>query len=375
MLNKILRLAVLVAVVSSCGEAETRIDSGGLTAVDVETLSLVKQPWQYTVESYGRVNIAETVAVGVESAGVVQAMKIVDGQRVSVGDLLFNLDATKHQLRVEQARANVLEASSQVEQAEQTLSRFKALHRERFLSEDQLQQARTDYMAALARHQQSIAEQAITNAELLERRIISPVSGVIESRLLEVGQHVRPGEILVIIQADGDYQVISYVNELEVLQLTVGQMAAVRVADKTFTAAIESIGHKANPRTGNYPIKLRIESGENFLREGMAAQVALSVASEQQIIMIPRDSVVTRNRQRVVFNLVNGQAVERSLVVGLPSSGQLPVISGLQAGERIIISALEDISDGTQVNEIDSQQPTAMDDVIELSQADRAGSI
>ncbi len=123
-------------------------------------------------------------------------------------------------------------------------------------------------------------------------------------------------------------------------------------------ALIESIGRKANPRTGNYGIKLRIQQDELQLREGMAAQVKLPVTGSRQVILVPRDAVVSRDRKQVVFLLEDSKASARAVTFGLPSSEFLPVVTGLEAGDILILKPLQFISDGTEVKAISTTATT-----------------
>lgn len=323
--------------------------SAGFKPTVVETIQVKAVPWSYHIDSFGELSVAETVIIGVESAGVVKQLKLRDGMRVAAGDLLFALDGKKQQLRFEQSQASVSEAQSQLDQAQKTLDRFQLLREDGATSEDRLQQEQTNYDAAVARLQQARAALNIARTELRERQILSPVDGVVETESLEVGQYVQPGEQLAIIQADGALQVIAHVNEQEVVQINVGQQARVVVALADYQALIESIGRSANPKTGNYEVKLRIQGINPQLREGMAAQVNLPVDSNREVILVPRSAVVSRRRAQVVMLAEQGYARSRTVTFGLPAGDLIPVVAGLEAGQLLIVAPLDYVIDGTAI--------------------------
>ncbi len=225
-LTKHLLSLTLISLLFACSDDQSNNNNTVETQpIEVETLQLLAQPWSYNIESFGQLSVAETVIIGVESSGIIRQLNLLEVQKVKAGELLFSLDSKKQQLRFEQSAASVKEAESQAQQSRKTFDRFQALRAVGSTSEDQLQQAKTNFDAAVARLQQAEAALDIANTELAERQIYSPVDGVIEAEEMEVGQHVQPGQQLAIIQADGALQVITHVNEREVLQLNLGQSA------------------------------------------------------------------------------------------------------------------------------------------------------
>lgn len=341
--------------ISACGKETDFQDSVAPVApVEVEVLLLQSQPWHYTVESFGQLNVADTVRIGVESSGTIKQVNLLEGQRVTAGQLLFKLDDKKQQLRLEQSKAALREAKTQLEQLQKTLGRFERLRHDGAASEDQLLQAKTNYEAAIARLQQAQAALDIAKTELTERNIMSPVDGVLERESVEVGQYVQPGEILSVIQADGALQVTAHVNENEVVQMSAGQSASVMVAGSQYKALIESVGRSVKPQTGNYEIKLRIQDHGILLREGMSARVNFSVTSSQSVLLVPRSAVVDRNRKRVVFvveqNEEQQNAVSRHVQFGLPDRDYLPVVAGLESGDQLIVGPMELMTDGVVIN-------------------------
>jgi RND family efflux transporter MFP subunit len=343
---------VLGITVAACGEDSVApMGEAAPGKVIVQTQRLEAQPWVYEIESFAQLQAAETVEIGVETAGTVRRVLVKDGQAVKAGDLLFELDKTKHKLRAEQAQASVAEARSAVEQSRQTWQRLSALKSNVAASKEQLQQARSAYDGAKARLKQAQALSHIAATELQERSILSPVNGVVESESVEPGQQVQPGRVLMQIQADGAFQVLSYVNEEEVLQLQSGQKAAVDVAGLNLQAHIESIAASASERTGNFEVKLRLAEKAAGLREGMSAGVTLPVTSRQSVIHIPRDALVDRNRKRVVFILDGDVIRSREVQLGLPDGEAFPVLSGLRSGEVLVTAPMNQLTDGMQVQQ------------------------
>lgn len=348
--QRVVLFSLLLGYLGGCSESDIQSQvSETSPPMTVKTLALVSEPLAYTVDSYGELKVADRIMVGVESAGVITAIHRQEGQEVQAEQVLFSLDSKKQQLRYEKTAAVVDQARSQLAQVEQTYLRFKSLRHNGAASQEQLEQAKFNVDASAARLQEALAALSIARAELSDRTIHSSVNGVVEGESIEVGQHVQPGQTLVVIQAEGALQVIAHVNEAEVLQVVVGLEAQVTVAGTEYRALVESVGRTASTMTGNYPVKLRIQNRDNYLREGMSAQIRLPVVSDQSVIHVPRSAVVDRNRKRVVFTVEEGRVAAKSVRLGLPDRGRLPVLAGLLEGEQLIIDPLPLLSAGVAV--------------------------
>jgi membrane fusion protein (multidrug efflux system) len=112
---------------------------------------------------------------------------------------------------------------------------------------------------ATARYEDALAAQRLAERELTESRVLSPVSGIVDRRLVETGETVMPGQLLGSVQVVDRVRVRVHVGEREVNDLRVGAVAEVRsagVPGRVYQARIEAVGIKADPQTGNFPVKV-----------------------------------------------------------------------------------------------------------------------
>jgi len=147
-------------------------------------------------------------------------------------------------------------------------------------------------------------------------------------------------------------RVITYVTEKDINHLSLGSEAMVTtpaVPGRSYTARIESLGTKADPDTGSFSVKLTISNSEGLLRPGMTARVSLQGLKYQDAILIPDKALVDRNRRRVAYKVVEGKAMQVEPVVALSTIDLVHVLSGLQAGDQLIVGGVENIVDGTPV--------------------------
>ncbi|MEE2651608.1 MAG: efflux RND transporter periplasmic adaptor subunit [Pseudomonadota bacterium] len=344
-------LLAIVNFLSACSEPPPPVPEAAVEQLSVNVKRFPAVPWSYPLETSGVLQSAETVDIAAEAAGVVTKVLVKEGQAVQQGQLLMRLDNEKQNLRVERARAIRASSEADMDQAQRQWQKFSQLRETGAVSDDQLDNARSHYDALKARFQSAQAELELAQRELADRDIRSPIAGVVDGEPIEQGERVQPGQALIEIQAQEALQVITWVNQAEVNQLKLGTPVEVRsdASNKVYRARVEAIAQSAHPRTGNFEVKCRLSDADVLLREGMSASVRIDVESNRKVLFIPRTAVVDRQRKAVVFVVNQGIAERREPRFGLPSGDEIPVLSGLESDEMLILSPLELITDGLAV--------------------------
>jgi len=322
----------------------------------VQVLELRPRDWQQTIEVYGVIEAVEEVVVGVEFAGTVTAVHFREGQRVKRGDVLLELDDRKRRLRLQRARSQVDSAAAALQEARSTLKRRRGLVAKAAVSRELLENSEVAVRRAAAAHDDALAALALAQREVDDSKVLSPVEGVIGRRGVEAGEVVLPGARLATIQVVDQVRILTFVSERDVNHLRVGSRARVSspgVRGRGFEADVVSVGVKADPRTGNFRVKLSLGNADGLLRPGMTARVTLNGLLERDRLLIPDTAVVDRNRRKVVYVLDrrDGRNVAREVhpLLRATAGDQLPVIDGLVAGDRLIVSGLEALVDGSPV--------------------------
>lgn len=318
----------------------------------ITVMEVQQRPWQASIDAYGRIVAAEKVVIGVDVAGTVEQVLFKEGQAIAAGQILLELEKSKQQLRLQRAGADVATARAELAKAQGTYERYRALIGRQVVAEEDFKQTEAAYSAAKARLEQAMAAEKLAQQELRDLTLISPVDGIVEVESAEPGQKVRPGDQLAVVQTNDTLQVVTYVTEKEVNLLHPGALAPMQtpgVPGRIYEARIESVGSTADPRTGNFPVKLRVDNSDGLLREGMSAQIQLQGREGDTLLAVPRSAVVDRDRQRVVFVIREGRAVKVVPSLGMAMGDWIPVLSGLQAGDQVAIDTLSALVDGTEV--------------------------
>ena len=168
-----------------------------------------------------------------------------------------------------------------------------------------------------------------------------------------------PGQALCTIQVVDAVRVVTHVTEREISALRVGERFKVHspgAPGHEFLGRIESLAAAADPNTGNFQVKLAVSNKEGLLRPGMTARVELRGVEHSEALLVPTSALVDRKRRRVAYKVVEGKAVEVVPVVAASTGDLLPVLRGLNKGDRVIVSGLEWVTDGTPV-QVTGQHP------------------
>lgn len=318
----------------------------------VATMILQPQEWTMHIQSYGIVEPVEEVDIAIDFSATVKKVHFKEGQRVKAGKTLIEFDDSKRALQLKQAENVVKDAKAQLEQARDVYERRRQLHKKRAISVESYRQAKTEFESAKAQLQRALASQNLARHELKETILQSPVSGAISKREVEVGETVLAGQILATLQTTDTVRVVTYVTEKDVNALHLGaeaQIVVTGVRGKTYSGRIESIGVKADSRTGNFTIKINVPNSDGLLRDGMSARVTMAGHKYTKALLIPREVLVDRNRQRLVYKLVEGKAVAVEPVFAATIGNVLLVLDGLQAGDVLISSDLDNVVHGSTV--------------------------
>jgi len=328
-----------------------------------------------TVSANGTLNPVVLVNVGTQVSGTVKKLYVDFNDKVKQGQVLMELDPAVYQAQVDLSAASVNNARASLELAQANEARTRELFRLEYVSRQELDQAVQTLKSARAQLAQAQAQAQKDRTSLGYTVIHSPVSGVVVSRMVDVGQTVAASfqtpTLFTIAQDLSKMQIDSSFAEADIGNIKVGQPVHFTVdafPNRMFNGVVKQ--RRLNPTTQQnvvtYDVVVAVDNPELILMPGMTAYVNIVVAQRKDVLLVPnaalrfkpadttaKNNAAPKTREgrkkaagATVYVLENGKLKPVSIVTGITDNRFTEVVSGnLKAGDQVVT---EDTSAGNE---------------------------
>ena len=347
MKRSVLGLIALLAICSSCqeqaakqgGSEKTASGEKAPTRVATQVVSpgLVDNSQTYV----GIVEEREATAVSFTGMGVVRRMLVSEGQAVSRGQLIAEMDDT-------QARNVLAGAEAQMAQASDALERYKMLHDNGSLPE--VQWVEIQSKVAQAKSQLEVARKKLSDCKLT-----SPVSGIVGKKLVGAGETALPSQAVVSILDISSVKVKVAVPEAEIGGISAKTPTSIEVdaVGGSYKGGLIEKGVTADALTHTYDLRIHVANDGRKLLPGMVASVRFISDGSQTVgrKMIPVTAVQKQADGGLFVWTVSRQSTAHrtKVTIGQTEGNYVLVISGLNLGDRIVTEGYQKLSEGTKV--------------------------
>lgn len=207
-----------------------------------------------------------------------------------------------------------------------------------------------DIQAAAAQVEQAVAALEVQRVQALEALIKAPFDGVVSQRLVSQGAMAALNTpILTLVSRD--VEIVLQVEEAKLGRVARGQAASIAVAaysDELIDGLVQSVSPTADAKSRTFAVRVwpRVQDGR--LKDGMFAQVRLTSAPKQALL-VPQEALVTRAGRTLAFVVQDGRARSREVQPGINDGKQVEIIQGLAVGDQVVTSGVDTLSDGAAV--------------------------
>ena len=328
-----------VLMVCSCSEKK---ENGAKAPIRVKVET--PQGDVATTTTYvGTVEEREATAVSFTSMGVVRRVLVSEGQAVSRGQLLAEMDDT-------QARSLVQAAEAQMAQAEDALQRYGQLHDAGSLPEVQW----VEIQSKVAQARSSLA---VAKKNLADCRLTAPVSGIIGRRYVGAGETAMPSQAVVTILDISTVKVKVSVPESDIRNISENTPSTIKVEAAGVSVAGGKIekGVVADALTHTYDLRINVLNSGRQLLPGMVASVSLtpdpSPTGEGSNCTIPITSVQKKADGSLFVWTVGDDCVAHrtSVTIGQAMGNRVVIVSGVENGKHVVTEGYQKLSEGTKV--------------------------
>ncbi len=370
-------LPIPVLLLTSCGsEPARRAAQPPTPPVAVQTAVIATQDWPASYEATGTVRARTTATISSKVMGYVQQVNAQVGDHVRQGQVLITLDARDLDVslrRAEAGRAEVESAIPELENAtaaakanldlaQTTFQRMQELASKKSISNQELDEASARLKAAQANYEMmrsrraqvssktAVVEQEVRAAGIMRdyTKLAAPFSGVVITRTVEPGNLATPGSPLLTIEQDGLFRLEASVDESKLASVRVGQAVEVVVeADRKLSARVSEIVPSVDAASRSYIVKLDLPAAPG-LRTGMFGR-AIFPLGIQKVVAVPLAALTERGQLQSVFVVEDGVAHTRLVTTGRRTKDAAEVLSGLNAGEKVVLPVPVGLQDGARV--------------------------
>ena len=339
----LLAVSVLLA---GCGKAadEARAGKGGGDRPVVVTLQTVRnQPFVDTLQALGTVRAHESVTVTASVSEKVQAVHFESGDVVRAGAPLVTLSGQAEQAQLGEAQAAVGEA-------EKLYRRQSELAAQQLIARSQLDTQRAARDAAVARVAQ-------VRAQLADRVIRAPFGGVLGLRLVSPGSLVTPGTVITTLDDLSTVYVDFPVPETQLAKVGAGERVSGTTAaypGRRFDGTVSTVDARIDPATRALTVRGRFGNADRALKPGMLMTVDIARA-ERPALLVPEIAVVQVGAESYVYRVRDGRAERADVNLGTRRDGRVEVLSGLAAGDTIVVDGTGKLKPGAKV--VDAARP------------------
>lgn len=294
------------------------------------------------LEVSGTIAAHNEVSVVSETQGRILTVYAKLGDRVNTGTALVKVDTLLKY-------SAYLVAKSTFDKAKRDLERLTQLRKENNASENEVEGAEMNVQNAKAQY-------IVSERQLRDALITAPIAGTVVERPVSVGAMLSPGAPVATIVDVSTLKLRANMPEQEVLKLHVGDKVSVKAdvyPDATFTGTVSFISIKGDA-AHNYPIEIVLPNNSKYpLKSGMSARMSRQSRDSRTALMIPRLAIVGSIKSPSVYvvETESGKMVAKmkSVVLGVERGTNIEVVSGLQRGERLVVSGQNNARSGAEV--------------------------
>jgi RND family efflux transporter MFP subunit len=338
--------AVVIVLLGLAGVFHRKVDTSPVAASApraAESGAVPVAATMYSMPRYewavGTVQAVNETALGSKLLAKVEQVNVKAGEKVVKGQVLFKLDDRDLQARVAQARSAIDGAQAQLNQAQVDYDRIMRLSKQNAVTEHEISSATNQLQAATAQVQQS--RQALQESEtiLSYATIQAPFDGLVVDKRVEVGDTVSPGQIVVKLYDPSRMQFVATVRESLAQNLKIGQSLPtyIEAINKLCLGTVSEIVPQADVASRSFDVKL-VGPCPPGMYTGIFGRMFIPLGKEE-VLLIPKAAISKVGQLDLVDVQIENRVQRRTVQTGRTFGEYVEVLSGLQPGEKVLVSS------------------------------------
>jgi len=351
------------AFLASCGNSDQAAQQSAPPPMPVTTYTVSKESVTTTDRYPGVVVALDEVELRAEVGGYITGIYVKDGQKVTKGQRLYEIDRTNYQAAYNSAKANLEMAKANQSKAQKDADRYTNLAEKDAIAKQRVDYALTDLANASSQVAAAQANLATAQANLNRSVITSPLTGTIGISQVKLGALISPGTTLLNTVSTNDPMAVDIsVNQRDIqrfleLQKNPGQS----ISDSVFSieqngneyalnGKIVAVDRAVDPGTGTITVRISYPNPSGVLVSGMTCNVKVANKAPEPQLIIPHKAVSEQLGKYSVYVVGDSSKVEQRIVeLGSEVKDRIVIKEGLKEGEVIVSEGIMKLRPGAVV--------------------------
>jgi RND family efflux transporter MFP subunit len=331
-------VGIIAILLNNRAKLQAESKNEKIDAYPVSVATVQNRPAETNLNLVGTIEANNDVAIVSEAEGKVVGVYAKVGDYKAKGSTLIQLDDELKLAAFKTTEVNY-------EKSKKDYDRYEALYQQKAVTDVQRESIKLAFQSAEANY-------IVAKKEYNNTKISAPISGIVTSRIVDMGDYVKKGTPVANIVDIAELKVKLNVGEKNVFQLKVGDPVEISTdvyPGVNFKGKISTISDKGD-EAHTYPVEISLpNSKEHPLKAGMFGTVIFNSSSKGDKLFIPRDALIGSVKDAQVFIIENGIAHLRNIVVGNTFDKSLEVLNGLKAGETVVVNGQNNLVDNYRV--------------------------
>ncbi len=320
----------------------------GISAADqlrqVEVFTVENKDFEHFIEVQGDVKSDKNVQVFPKASGVIIRKFVEEGQQVSAGQNLFQIDAAVLQ-------NSIAEIETKLDLAQTVFKRQENLWKQKIGSEIQYLQAKNNVEAL----ERSIATQ---KSQLGNSYVKSPIAGIVDESFMNVGEMANPAMPIARVVDLRKVEISAEVSESYTKQVQKGDevMVSFPAIGEEMPVKIDLVGRTINAVNRTFRIEMNVDNKKGFLKPNSMAVVKIKDFEKKDAQSVPSNLIQqSASGERFLYLVRDGKVEKTTIKVGQSYQGKTLVKEGLKAGDKIISKGYNEVVDGEEVRMVEGE--------------------
>lgn len=330
--------AIIALLLNNKAKMEAKSANAKIDAYPVTVAEVLNSKAERNLELVGTITANNDVAIVSEAQGRVTKVYAEVGNYKTEGSPIIQLDDELKLAAFKTADVNYQKTKKDYE-------RYQALLQTKAITDAQLETAKLAFQSAEAQY-------IVAKREYEDTKITTPISGVITSRPVDIGNYVNKTMVVANVVDISKLKVKLNVAESDVFKLKTGDKVVISTdvyPGITFPGKIETISDKGD-EAHTYPVEILFgNTKEHPLKAGMFGKVTFNSISDGEKLLIPRNALIGSIKDPQVFVVENGKAKIRNVLLGSTFNNSLEVLKGLEVGDKVVVNGQNNLADNFKV--------------------------